>query len=234
MQRQYRHAVAFILAAVALLAPTARAQNSPELTAGFEAPIGKVVSASGSVFIEHAVAVVLQANLSRGAAPAKTGDFVYRGDVVQTGSDGKLALVFTDGSAFNLSSNGRMVLDQFLYDPNSTSNSTLISLTKGNLSFVAGKIAKTGDMKVDTPVGTMGIRGTTPHVEIANDGSVRFSTLVEGKKSSTTAAPQGNQQNRPAAPRRQATAPTPAQMSPEQASIYNRLFNLDLKICRNC
>jgi hypothetical protein len=36
-------------------------------------------------------------------------------------------------------------------------------------------------MKVDTPIGTMGIRGTTPRVEILNDGSVRFSTLIEEK-----------------------------------------------------
>jgi hypothetical protein len=34
-------------------------------------------------------------------------------------------------------------------------------------------------MKVNTPVATMGIRGTTPRVEIAEDGSVKFSTLIE-------------------------------------------------------
>jgi hypothetical protein len=37
-------------------------------------------------------------------------------------------------------------------------------------------------MKVDTPVATMGIRGTTPHVEISEDGTVRFSTLLEDGK----------------------------------------------------
>jgi hypothetical protein len=37
-------------------------------------------------------------------------------------------------------------------------------------------------MKVDTPVATMGIRGTTPHVEISDDGTVRFSTLLEEGK----------------------------------------------------
>jgi hypothetical protein len=42
-------------------------------------------------------------------------------------------------------------------------------------------VAHTGSMKVDTPVGTMGIRGTAPRVEIRNDGSVKFSTLVEEK-----------------------------------------------------
>jgi hypothetical protein len=37
-------------------------------------------------------------------------------------------------------------------------------------------------MKVDTPVATMGIRGTTPHVEISEDGAVKFSTLIEAGK----------------------------------------------------
>jgi hypothetical protein len=56
-----------------------------------------------------------------------------------------------------------------------------MSLTKGTFTFIAGNIAHTGSMKVDTPVGTMGIRGTAPRVEIREDGTVRFSTLVERK-----------------------------------------------------
>jgi hypothetical protein len=110
------------------------------------------------------------------------GDPVYKGDVVQTGADAKVGITFTDGTAFNLSSNARMVLNEFVYDPNGTSNSTLFSLTKGTFTFVAGQVAKTGDMKLETPVATLGIRGTTPHIEISDDGTVRFSTLIEENK----------------------------------------------------
>src|SRR5262245_21612737 len=128
-------------------------------------PIGKVVKASGTVTVEHANAVIVQANLpASGAGQTKVGDPVYKGDVVQTGADGKVGITFSDGTAFNLSSNARMVLNEFVYDPNGKSNSTLFSLTKGTFTFIAGKVAKTGDMKIDTPVATMGIRGTTPHV----------------------------------------------------------------------
>ena len=142
--------------------------------------IGKVVSATGAVTIEHANAVVIQATVS---GPTKVGDPVYLGDVVQTGADGRVGINFADGTTFNLSINARMVLNEFVYEPAGNSNSTLFSLTKGTFTFVAGKVAKTGDMKIDTPVATMGIRGTTPHVEISDDGSVRFSTLIEdGKK----------------------------------------------------
>jgi hypothetical protein len=75
-----------------------------------------------------------------------------------------------------------MELNEFVYNPNSKSNSSFFSLLKGTFTFVAGKVAKTGSMKVDTPAATMGIRGTTPHVVISEDGTVKFSTLVEEKR----------------------------------------------------
>ena len=127
--------------------------------------------------------MVVQANVSGQAGQSKVGDLVYRGDVVQTGADGRIGINFTDGTSFNLSSNARMALTEFVYDPNGKSNSTLFNLSKGTFTFVAGKIAKTGDMKIDTPVATMGVRGTTPHIEISDDGTVKFSTLVEEGKS---------------------------------------------------
>lgn len=114
------------------------------------------------------------------------GDNVEKGDVVQSGSDSTLGITFIDGTVFGLSSNARMVLNDMVYDPNGSNNSSLISLVAGTISFVAGETAKHGDMKVDTPVATMGIRGTAVLVEI--DFSVpgqgglpdaKFQVLVE-------------------------------------------------------
>src|SRR4051794_15694394 len=62
-----------------------------------------------------------------------------------------------------------MVLNEMIYDPNGSKNSSLLSLVAGTISFVAGETAKHGDMKVDTPVATMGIRGTAVLVEIDFD-----------------------------------------------------------------
>lgn len=145
-------------------------------------PIGKILIVSGTAHIEHSRAITLQVNLpTNGASQAKAGDLVYLGDVIETGPDGKLGVGFADGSSFSVSSNARMTVNEFVYDPRGHSNSSLMSLTKGTFTFIAGNIAHTGDMKVDTPVGTMGIRGTAPRVEIFDDGSVKFSTLIEEK-----------------------------------------------------
>jgi hypothetical protein len=147
-----------------------------------ESPIGKVVTAEGTATIEHTGTVPVQASLPTGPIPAKIGDLVYRGDIVQTAADGKLGLVFLDGTALNVLTNARMELNEFVFDPNSKWNSSLFNLTKGAFTFVGGKMAKTGGLRVNTPTATMGIRGTSAHVVITEDGSVKFSTLVEEKQ----------------------------------------------------
>ena len=182
-----------VLAAASCLPDPTRAQSGPAQPAVqnvASTAIGKVVTATGSVTIEHVNAVIVQANLPSQAGQTKVGDLVYQGDVVRTGADGRVSINFTDGTSFNLSNNANMTLNEFVYDPNGKSNSTLFNLSKGTFTFVAGKIAKTGDMKIDTPVATMGIRGTTPHVEISDAGTVKFSTLIEeGKGKVTKGAP---------------------------------------------
>ena len=228
--------VGAVFSASAVLLGAARAEDLET------SPIGKVVTATGSVTIEHANAVVVQANIpaSNGVGQAKTGDLVYRGDAVQTGADGKVGITFTDGSAFNLSANARMVLNEFVYDPNGKSNATLFSLSKGTFTFIAGKVAKTGDMKIDTPVATMGIRGTTPHVEISDDGTVKFSTLIEENKGRVTEKRGQIEENRRGASvkQREATVGTSSgtvSARPRQAKNNpDRNFNINLKICRGC
>jgi hypothetical protein len=219
--------------------PSPAQTNTDRNAAGvLESPIGKVMTVAGIATVEHDTVVVVQAKLTSGPNPAKVGDFVYQGDVVQTGSDGKLGITFMDGTSFNLSSNARMVLNEFVYDPKGKSNSTLFSLTKGSFTFIAGAIAKSGDMKLDTPVATMGIRGTTPHVEIRDDGTVSFATLIEENKAAQRSPPQrsGDQdiQRTPPAQQRASTRSSAPELSAGEAARYNKLFNMDFRICRGC
>lgn len=132
--------------------------------------IGHVLKLTGSAtVIRNGVSIELH-----------IGDAVQKGDVVQTGADSAVGMTFIDGSAFGMTSNARMVLNEMIFDPNGSSNSSLISLVQGTITFVAGQTAKNGNMRVDTPVATMGIRGTAVLVEIgADDGPTKFSVLVE-------------------------------------------------------
>src|SRR6201985_1261776 len=112
------------------------------------------------------------------------GDNVEKGDVVQSGANSTVGITFIDGTVFGLSSNARMVLNEMVYDPNGSNNSSLMSLVAGTITFVAGETAKHGDMKIDTPAATMGIRGTAVLVEIDFDvpgatPDAKFQVLVE-------------------------------------------------------
>ncbi|WP_229198422.1 FecR family protein [Bradyrhizobium acaciae] len=205
-----------IFTLVTLTSAPVLAQTEPAQPAVQNSPaklIGKVVTATGLVTIEHASEVVVQAALSDQRPRAKVGDLVYQGDVVQTGADGRVGINFTDGTSFNLSSNAKMAMTEFVYDPNGKSNSTLFKLANGTFTFVAGNIAKTGDMQIDTPAATMGIRGTTPRIEISDDGTVRFATLVEEGKSKLLRKPA-----------------TRAARQPEQDTSHR--FNPN--VCRGC
>ena len=136
--------------------------------------IGRIEKAVGDVTVmRNGVSVALH-----------VGDAVYKNDVVQTGADSSAGIGFPDGTALNLVSNTRMALNDYVYDPNGTSNDALFNLVQGGFAFVAGKVAHTGDMKIGTPVATMGIRGTTGYAleqvatVSANVGNVTMSFAV--------------------------------------------------------
>ncbi|MFO0993533.1 MAG: VCBS domain-containing protein [Hyphomicrobiales bacterium] len=127
--------------------------------------IGKVVTLQGPVSAQHTDGTVVQLAI---------GDPVAMGDVLQTGSGASVGLVFTDGTVFNLSNDSRMVLDNLVYQPGGSSNALNFNIVQGTFSFVAGQIAPTGEMRIDTPVATMGIRGTAPMGICSNGGPCKF------------------------------------------------------------
>jgi hypothetical protein len=130
--------------------------------------IGHVVTMTGSAsVVRNGVTVTLN-----------NGDNIYQNDVLQTGSGSSLGLVLIDGTTFNMTASARLMLNDLVYDANSTTNTSLFTLVEGAASFVAGQVAKTGDMKVSTPVATLGIRGTTVLLDISStDGKVSISVV---------------------------------------------------------
>src|SRR5437879_3507024 len=125
-------------------------------------------TAPAAKVIGHVVKMTGSASIVRNGVTidVNNGDNINQGDVVQTGSGSTLGLVLDDGTTFNLTANARLMLNDLTYDPNSTSNTSLFTLVQGAASFVAGQIAKTGDMKVATPVAAIGIRGTAVTLDI--------------------------------------------------------------------
>jgi fibronectin-binding autotransporter adhesin len=166
------HLTGDIVSALAGSVAVAQAGGSPAASQ----VIGHVTKLQGSATaIRNGVSIILS-----------NGDNVEKGDVVESGANSTVGITFIDGTVFGLSSNARMVLNEMVYDPNGSSNSSLMSLVAGTISFVAGETAKHGDMKIDTPVATMGIRGTAVLVQIdfnvpgqSGSPNASFQVLVE-------------------------------------------------------
>ena len=150
-------------------APGLYAQAGQLAQAGGTA-IGQVSSASGGVKATRSDGTTVDLDV---------GDPVFQGDVVRTSSTGELGITFVDDTIFSLSANARMVLDELIFNPAGSDNALGLSLVQGTFVFVTGKIAPAGGIEVNTPVGTIGIRGTTVGVKVeAVNGATKIANLA--------------------------------------------------------
>jgi FecR-like protein len=137
-------------------APTAAAQGAASAE-----PIGNVATLAG------AASVVRNQN----TLPLKLKDDIYLNDVVTTFADSTVGITFNDETTFNLTAKASITIDNYIYEEGGQQNSALFDVTKGTVAFVASQVAKTGNMKIQTPTATLGIRGTTGLVEVDGAGS---------------------------------------------------------------
>jgi hypothetical protein len=92
-----------------------------------------------------------------------------------------------DETTINLGPNTSVVLDEFIYDPDPSNSSFVMSVTQGALRFTSG-VLPDDSYKINTPVATIGIRGTIVNVvvdeELQDDGSLAMRvnlTVVDGE-----------------------------------------------------
>jgi len=83
---------------------------------------------------------------------------VFR-ELVETEAGGQTQILFVDESTVTLGPSTRIVLDEFVFDPAAADGTFSISMVKGALRFVGGKISKGGGVAIKTPAATIGIRG---------------------------------------------------------------------------
>ena len=141
-------------------APAQYAQLGPEAIA---APIGRVATIEGTVTATRSDGSVVQLAID---SP------VLQGDVLETGADSRLGVVFNDDTTFALGENACMVLDEFIYDPSTHEGISAVSVVKGVFVFVSGQIAahNPDEMVVRTPTTVIGIRGTKVAGKAAAEG----------------------------------------------------------------
>ena len=162
---QRREVLTFLAAAAAsgrMAWPTAlRAQDQASSRQGASDQIGQVATLQGS------------ATVARGgpAVALRVNDFILENDALETGVSSTLGVTFDDETTFSLSANTHITINEFVYQQGGSGNAALFTVARGTAAFLASKVASTGDMKIATPIATMGIRGTTGVVDVPEAGT---------------------------------------------------------------
>lgn len=99
-------------------------------------------------------------------------DDVYHNELIETEEESATKLIFLDETELTLGPESSVVLDRFVFDPDPSKASLVMTATKGIFRFTSGKLPKNA-YRLHTPAATIGIRGTVLEfaIEAADDGS---------------------------------------------------------------
>src|SRR5262245_26808396 len=113
---------------------------------------------------------------------------------VSTTSAGSVHIIFIDKTTLSVGPNSNLVIDEFVYNPNSGKGRMTVSLAQGAVRVVGGNVSHTEGATVKTPVATIGIRGGT--TTIMHDKNTRAinhfgtATLTRGGRTVTIKRPE--------------------------------------------
>lgn len=132
-------------------------------------PVGAIQEVSGEATVTRIDGTVESVSI---------GTPIFQGDIVETNDEGAVNIVFIDETSFAVSEDARLAIDEYIFDPATQSGSTNFSVLKGVFVFTSGLIGRDDpdDVSIDTPVGSIGIRGTI----IAGDVTNGEITVIEG------------------------------------------------------
>lgn len=116
----------------------------------------------------------------------QSGKPLYLNEHVTTGPGGHLQIMLNDETVFTIGPNSDIVLDEFVYNPETDSGKVTASVTKGVFRFITGNIGKKDPsrMEVKLPAGTIGIRGTIVAGQVHTDGTSMAVLLGPGPAAS--------------------------------------------------
>ena len=132
------------VSAVAMIAGIAEVHASPK--------IGTTSSVQGTAYV-----------LTEGARrKAQVRDSIQLNDEVQTKDDSALQVLLLDQTIFTVGQNCSIIIDEFVYNPNTSVGELSAQVFTGAFRFMSGQIGKTSPINasINTPSASIGIRGT--------------------------------------------------------------------------
>jgi hypothetical protein len=124
---------------------------------------GRIIMARGDVQAINSEGVIRQ---------LKRRDSVFSHEIIKTGKASKVQIRFIDNALMALKAESELNIKAYVYsEANDSDNQVLMELVAGGFRTLTGKIGKGNKeaYKVDTPVASIGIRGTLYDVQISFD-----------------------------------------------------------------
>ena len=114
-----------------------------------------------------------------GVFALQPGVDVDEGDLVQTGAEARVQIEMDDGSLLEIGNASELYLTDYLLREDASVENAAVSLLKGWLRFVATKVSASSRYEFNTPVASIGIRGTEGIIEA--DEQTSSVLLEEGR-----------------------------------------------------
>ena len=131
------------------------------------ASIGNVIIQEGDSLIERKIGEDV-------ASEVDVDIFSY--DTIRTAKS-KTAIEFIDTTRVDVTEHSKLVIDEFVYDPNKKTGKLSLKASLGTVRYASGQIAKNNptSIKITTPTATIGVRGTDFSMTVDELGS---STII--------------------------------------------------------
>ena len=137
------------------------------------ASIGNVVKQKGNASVER----------SGEKSSLQEGSGIEFKDNVRTGN-GDVGIKFVDDTNVAVSPQSSLIIDEFIYDPQSKVGKIVSNIKIGTVKIITGEISKKNpdNLEVNVPTGSVGARGTEFVVVTESDEKSTVVLLGPGKK----------------------------------------------------
>jgi ferric-dicitrate binding protein FerR (iron transport regulator) len=125
-----------------------------------------------------AITTSVTASLASASTTLKSGDDVFQDQIITTDAKGVGQFTFRDGTKLAVGPGSVLVLDNFVYESDTSKARVVINLTEGALRFMTGK-ANHDAYEIVTPVATIGVRGTAFDVYANLQGEMALA-MIDG------------------------------------------------------
>ncbi len=112
------------------------------------------------------------------AGQLRSGSPIQLNESIAAGADSSAQILFRDKTSLSVGPNSQIVIDRFVYNPQSGAGQAAINVTRGALRFVTGSQPST-HYAVRTPSASVGVRGSIIEMFVSDLGYEVF-VLVEG------------------------------------------------------